>query len=235
MEMKINTQDLMMKIILITPIATMLQPIFNPINKIVLGIFSIVLLYNYLRKPIKKIDLIILSFSFIVFSYSLFNIEKKYLNINMIFYFPIWALYLTYLTNYYNEFIDTFVKNLRFVKWLINIWCFLICLSMIIPSSYEGNGVLVGNFKSFSEGSFRIAPTILLMGIISTIVYEVILYFLQYMFLGINVEVLSFIKILLIEVVYNMLIVIILYPLIKNVGYEIENEVKGDRILTRYF
>ena len=84
----------------------------------------------------------------------------------MIFYFPIWALYLTYLTNYYNEFIDTFVKNLRFVKWLINIWCFLICLSMIIPSSYEGNGVLVGNFKSFSEGSFRIAPTILLMGII---------------------------------------------------------------------
>ena len=55
------------------------------------------------------------------------------------------------------------------------------------------------------------------------------------MLLGINVEVLSFIKILLIEVVYNMLIVIILYPLIKNVGYEIENEVKGDRILTRYF
>ena len=91
------------------------------------------------------------------------------------------------------------------------------------------SGVL---YKTLSKDS-RI--TVLLMGIISTIVYEVILYFLQYMLLGINVEVLSFIKILLIEVVYNMLIVIILYPLIKNVGYEIENEVKGERILTRYF
>ena len=94
-------------------------------------------------------------------------------------------------------------------------------------------GLLSGVLDKTLSKDSRI--TVLLMGIISTIVYEVILYFLQYMFLGINVEVLSFIKILLIEVVYNMLIIIILYPLIKNVGYEIENEVKGDRILTRYF
>lgn len=94
-------------------------------------------------------------------------------------------------------------------------------------------GLLSGVLDKTLSKDSRI--TVLLMGIISTIVYEVILYFLQYMFLEINVEVLSFIKILLIEVVYNMLIVIILYPLIKNVGYEIENEVKGDRILTRYF
>lgn len=94
-------------------------------------------------------------------------------------------------------------------------------------------GLLSGVLDKTLSKDSRI--TVLLMGIISTIVYEVILYFLQYMLLGINVEVLSFIKILLIEVVYNMLIVIILYPLIKNVGYEIESEVKGDRILTRYF
>lgn len=94
-------------------------------------------------------------------------------------------------------------------------------------------GLLSGVLDKTLSKDSRI--TVLLMGIISTIVYEVILYFLQYMLLGINVEVLSFIKILLIEVVYNMLIVIILYPLIKNVGYEIENEVKGERILTRYF
>lgn len=94
-------------------------------------------------------------------------------------------------------------------------------------------GLLSGVLDKTLSKDSRI--TVLLMGIISTIVYEVILYFLQYMLLRINVEVLSFIKILLIEVVYNMLIVIILYPLIKNVGYEIENEVKGDRILTRYF
>lgn len=73
------------------------------------------------------------------------------------------------------------------------------------------------------------------MGVFTTMIYEVFIYVLQYIIFGTNLEILNFIKILLIEVVYNMLLIIILYPLISNVGYEIENEVKGDRILTRYF
>ena len=58
---------------------------------------------------------------------------------------------------------------------------------------------------------------------------------MQYLIFSINVEILAFIKILLIEVIYNVIIIIILYPLMKLTGYEIENEIKGDKILTRYF
>ena len=65
--------------------------------------------------------------------------------------------------------------------------------------------------------------------------YEIALYFMQYLVLGINVEILQFIQILLVEVIYNVLIIIILYPLMKVTGYETENEIKGDKILTRYF
>lgn len=94
-------------------------------------------------------------------------------------------------------------------------------------------GVLGGIFdKTFSKDS-RI--TVLLMGIVCTIIYEVGLYIMQYMVIGINVEIFNFIKILLIEVIYNVILIIILYPLMKTTGYEIENEIKGDRILTRYF
>ena len=50
-----------------------------------------------------------------------------------------------------------------------------------------------------------------------------------------NVEILTFAKILLVEVVYNMLLIIILYPLMNKTGYEIEDEIKGNRILTKYF
>ena len=63
-------------------------------------------------------------------------------------------------------------------------------------------GLLSGVLDKTLSKDSRI--TVLLMGIISTIVYEVILYFLQYMFLGINVEVLSFIKIIVIFVVNNL-------------------------------
>ena len=86
--------------------------------------------------------------------------------------------------------------------------------------------------KTFSKDSRLI---IIVMGAISTIIYEVILYIMQYAIMKINVEILQFINILLVEIIYNVLIIIILYPLMKMTGYEIENEIKGDKILTRYF
>ena len=106
-----------------------------------------------------------------------------------------------------------------------NIGITSICLALI--------GFIGGIFdKNFSKDS-RI--TILLMGIISTIIYEIVLYGIRYITIGINFEILEFIKILAIEVIYNVLIVLILYPLIKITGYEIESEIKGDKIFTRYF
>lgn len=94
-------------------------------------------------------------------------------------------------------------------------------------------GLISGIFDKTLSKDSRI--TVLLMGMACTIIYEVSLYLMQYMALGINVEILQFAKILLVEVIYNMLLIIILYPLMKFTGYEIENEIKGDRILTRYF
>lgn len=106
-----------------------------------------------------------------------------------------------------------------------NIGITSICLATV--------GILGGMFdKNFSKDS-RI--TILLMVISCTIIYEVAMYILQYIILNTNIEILEFIKILFIEVVYNILITIILYPLMKITGYEVENEIKGDKILTRYF
>lgn len=94
-------------------------------------------------------------------------------------------------------------------------------------------GVISGILdKTFSKDSRLI---VLIMGIICTITYEIAVYIMQYIVIGINLEILQFIKTLLIEVIYNIIIIIILYPLMKMTGYEIENEIKGDRILTRYF
>ena len=86
--------------------------------------------------------------------------------------------------------------------------------------------------KNFSKDS-RI--TIMLMVLCCTIVYEVGMYFLRYVTLESSVEILSFIKILSIETVYNLIVTIILYPLIQKTGHSIENEYKGNLILTRYF
>ena len=94
-------------------------------------------------------------------------------------------------------------------------------------------GILAKVFdKNFSKDS---RMTIMLMVLGSTIIFEVGKYILNYFFIDVNVEIINFIKIMAIEVIYNLIITIIVYPLIQKAGYYIENEYKGNKILTRYF
>ena len=94
-------------------------------------------------------------------------------------------------------------------------------------------GLIGGIFdKNFSKES---RLTIMVMVFVSTIVFEFGLYFLGYLVFKNSVEILPFIRILLIEAIFNVIITIIVYPLMQNIGYKIENEVKGSKILTRYF
>ena len=94
-------------------------------------------------------------------------------------------------------------------------------------------GFLAGIFdKNFSKDS---RMTIMLMVLSSTVIVEVLNYLFKYMFEGISLDILNFFKILFLEVIFNLLLTIILYPLIQKFGYDIENEYKGNKILTRYF
>lgn len=106
-----------------------------------------------------------------------------------------------------------------------NIGITSICLAIV--------GVIGGAFdKNFSKDS-RIV--ILLIGAFCTLIYEVLLYIFQIIFFDVSAEIFPFLKILVIEIIYNILIITIIYPIMKNVGYEVESEIKGDKILTRYF
>lgn len=94
-------------------------------------------------------------------------------------------------------------------------------------------GIIGGTFdKNFSKDS-RI--TIMIMIALSTVVFEVGLYFLNFLMYHFDPEILEFVKILLIECLYNLLIATILYPFLHKIGYKIEEEYKGNKILTRYF
>lgn len=86
--------------------------------------------------------------------------------------------------------------------------------------------------KNFSKDS---RMTIMLMVTGLTVLYEAIIYLANYFVLGTTLEIIPFLKILLIEVIFNLLLTIIIYPLLQKYGYYMENEFKGNKILTRYF
>lgn len=86
--------------------------------------------------------------------------------------------------------------------------------------------------KNFSKDS---KLTIILMITGATFLYESGTYIINTLLTGAIIEILPFTKILLIEILYNILITIIIYPIIRMTGHYIEEECKGNKILTRYF
>ena len=94
-------------------------------------------------------------------------------------------------------------------------------------------GLIGGIFdKNFSKES---RLTIIVMVVLSTAICEIGSYMFGSFIYHYSIEIASFIKILAIEILYNVLLTIILYPLMQTFGYKIEEEYKGNKILTRYF
>ena len=94
-------------------------------------------------------------------------------------------------------------------------------------------GILGGILdKNFSNDSRLI---IILMVIGVTALYEIGLYLLNFFLIQATIEIIPFIKILSIEILFNVILTTILYPVLQKAGYYIEESFKGNQILTRYY
>jgi rod shape-determining protein MreD len=117
---------------------------------------------------------------------------------------------------------------------------FGILLDFLVGKSIGFSGILLAGIgllgeyfdKNFSKDNLL---TIIAMLSVTTIIYEVCMYTINTIKFGATAEIASFLIILAIETLYNALIIIILYPIIKKIGYYIEDIFKGKKILTRYF
>jgi len=115
-----------------------------------------------------------------------------------------------------------------------------ICLDFFINKKIGISAIMLGVIggvagifdKNFSKDS---RMTIILMTIGATAIYEIGCYILNYFIIETTIEIIPFIKILLVEILYNIFITIIFYPLLQKAGYYIEDAFKGNQILTRYF
>ncbi len=117
---------------------------------------------------------------------------------------------------------------------------FGIYLDIVLGKTVGISGLVLGAIgfigevlsKNFSKDS---RFTIMLMVIGATALYEAIIYIFRILNTGADVEVLGFIKILIIELFFNAILTIILYPLMKKTGYKLENIFEDKVMLTRFF
>ena len=96
---------------------------------------------------------------------------------------------------------------------------------------------IIGIFGEYLDKRFSKDSRIILIFMVmsSTLFYEIAQYLFQILKWNIQIEILAFIKILAIEIIYNTILVIILYPLIQKAGEYLENLFKSKSVLTRYF
>lgn len=117
---------------------------------------------------------------------------------------------------------------------------FGIFLDFFVGKSVGISGIMLGIVgflggyldKSFSKDS-RI--TMITMITISTFLYEIGIITFNYFINQANIGIIYLIKTLIIELIYNAILTIIIYPLIMSLGYRIEENFKENKILTRYF
>ena len=75
----------------------------------------------------------------------------------------------------------------------------------------------------------------MLMSAGTTIICEFISYLIQIIIFKLSIDAVPFIKILGIEVLYNSMLIIIIYPLIQKAGEVLEKIFNDKNILTRYY
>ena len=64
---------------------------------------------------------------------------------------------------------------------------------------------------------------------------ELISYINQIILFDLSIEIFAFIKIMLIEILFNSMIIIIIYPIIQKSGRLLEKIFTEDKVLTRYY
>ena len=75
----------------------------------------------------------------------------------------------------------------------------------------------------------------MLMAAATVFVCELISYIYQIVLFNLSIEVLAFIKIISIEILFNSMIIIIIYPIIEKSGILLERIFTEDKVLTRYY
>lgn len=96
---------------------------------------------------------------------------------------------------------------------------------------------IIGYLGSYFDKNFSKENKLTIMFMVagSTLIFEFGTYFLNSIILDFDRELMIFIKLVLIEIFYNLMLTIILYPLIQKAGYSMERKFKKTNILTRYF
>ena len=159
---KLNINELIFKLIMLFPIAGVLERVvfLSNINKILIALTILLLGLKTISQNIKRRDILILISMIIVYFGAFINTTKALDNFNDIFYLGIWILFFIWIKANFSEVKEMINRQEDYIYKIIVIWNVIVFISLFFKSSYYNTwGGNDGYFKSFSGGEHRLAAT----------------------------------------------------------------------------
>ena len=75
----------------------------------------------------------------------------------------------------------------------------------------------------------------MVMVAVATFICELISYILQMVIFKLSIDIFAFVRIIAVEILFNSMVIIIIYPIIEKAGTLLERIFTQDKILTRYY
>lgn len=118
-------QDFIVKFILIFPITTLLRELLPQINKVIMGMMLILLTVMVLFHKLTVRRLTILLCSVGLYIFSIYMTKEALFNLNDVFYFILWILFLLFLYADSNLIYEITLQNLSLIRCIVILWSFL--------------------------------------------------------------------------------------------------------------
>lgn len=156
---------LTLRSISLLPLTTLLQsqPGFGAINQLVIVLCLACLLLSACLMSYRSIYWILFSLTGLSTLLGVSMVTTPFVNINLVVYLMFWVLLLSLFANDIDVIYRILREDFKWFRLISCIWCFLVLLSIPLPSSYYTvfNAPGARYFGSFTGDSFRLCPTAL--------------------------------------------------------------------------
>ncbi|MDR0979108.1 MAG: rod shape-determining protein MreD [Lachnospiraceae bacterium] len=164
------------------------------------------------------------------------------------------AFFIIYIlqANFFNWFNIYGVKPNLFVVLVIFIGLFMgkieaavygtligLLYVLLIGKNTSANAVILG-LLGYAVGTYRNSFSkenrlnIMIIIASGTIIYEISIYILKIIFSGVSIQILEFLKILSIEILFNTILTIILYPIVLALGEKTDKVIHAKKAMRYY-
>ena len=157
--LRFRVMDLYMGLICIFPITTMLID-GSVQNKILFAAMFALHIYTFFASPIKRKTVLQLLFFLIQYLFVLSNTNFPLANINLLFYFPFFLMYMYFMRDNMGIVTKWLKEQYKFIHNVVWIWTVIVGISIFVPGCYyikEGGSLYFG---SWTSDIFRLGPSV---------------------------------------------------------------------------